>query len=179
MVFCILFSMAVNVEKKQIQDFVKELSFKKGISMALQDDIQVLIDFGVFNEGAVSRLASVIRTVQTLSFPAGSAPAAITAAAPMAPATPQAAPGVQEAPPASQSPLDRVQEAEPEAETKRKRGRLDATPQELKKLYVDEGLTAKKIAEKYGCAAGTVAIRLQKLGIGKREKAGKGKGKKK
>src|SRR6266545_1345781 len=35
--------------------------------MALHDDVQELIDFGIFNEDAVGRLASVIRTVQSLS----------------------------------------------------------------------------------------------------------------
>lgn len=121
--------------------------------MALQEDIQTLIDFGVFNEGAVSKLANVIRTVQTLAMPASASSSA------------------------SNSALDRIQEFEPgakvaeaEVEAPRKRGKLSATPEELKKLYIDERMTAKEIAEKYGCAPGTVAIKLQKLGISKRAK---------
>src|ERR1041384_3213955 len=42
--------------------------------MALQDDVQKLIDFGIFNEDAVGRLASVIRSVESLA-PGGGAPA--------------------------------------------------------------------------------------------------------
>jgi uncharacterized protein YjcR len=36
-------------------------------------------------------------------------------------------------------------------------------------MYVDQGMTAKRIAEKYGVSAATVAQRVMKLGISKRK----------
>jgi ATP-dependent Clp protease ATP-binding subunit ClpA len=50
-----------------------------------------------------------------------------------------------------------------------KRSRLDISKEELKKMYVDQGMTAKRIAEKYGVSAATVAQRVMKLGISKRK----------
>ena len=75
--------------------------------------------------------------------------------------------------------LDRIQQFEPgpaameaaEAAPKKKRGRrgkFKITEAELKKLYVEDGLTAKKIAEKFGAKPGTVAQRVMKLGLSKR-----------
>ena len=74
--------------------------------------------------------------------------------------------------------LDRIQAFEPgpaaveaaEAAPKKRgrRGKLTITESELKKLYVEEGLTARTIAEKYGVTPGTVALRVMKLGISKR-----------
>ncbi len=104
--------------------------------MALNADLQVLIDFGIFNEDAVGKLAGVIRTVQSLSLPGGKA---------------KASGGT------------------------RQRGRLTATPEELKKLYIDDGKTAKQIAEQFGVHPGTISQRLMKLGLTKREPARKAK----
>ena len=75
--------------------------------------------------------------------------------------------------------LDRIQEFEPgpaddgdaadEAPKKRgRRGKFNITEAGLKKLYVEDGLTAKQIAEKYGVMRGTVAQRVMKLGLSKR-----------
>ena len=89
---------------------------------------------------------------------------------------PAAAPAATEAP---ANALDRIQAFEPgpavmedaEDAPKKKRGRrgkFKITEAELKKLYVEDGLTAKKIAEKYGVKPGTVAQRVMKLGLSKR-----------
>ena len=86
-----------------------------------------------------------------------------------------------EAPAATEAPanaLDRIQAFEPgpaareaaeDAPKKRgRRGKFNITEAELKKLYVEDGLTAKKIAEKFGVMRGTVAQRVMKLGLSKR-----------
>ncbi len=83
---------------------------------------------------------------------------------------------VPEAPPAATSALDRIQQYEPgpaaaEAAAPKKRGRrgkLNISEADLKKMYVTDGMTAKQIAEKFGVAHGTVAQRVMKLGLSKR-----------
>jgi len=49
-----------------------------------------------------------------------------------------------------------------------RRGKLIITEAELKKLYVEDRMTAKQIGEKYGVKPGTVAQRVMKLGLSKR-----------
>ncbi len=74
------------------------------------------------------------------------------------------------------SALDRIQQYEPgpaaaEAAAPKKRGRrgkLNISEADLKKMYVTDGMTAKQIAEKFGVAHGTVAQRVMKLGLSKR-----------
>ena len=73
--------------------------------------------------------------------------------------------------------LDRIQVFEPgpaveaaeDAPKKRgRRGKLTITEAELKKLYVEDRMTAKQIGAKYGVKPGTVAQRVMKLGLSKR-----------
>jgi hypothetical protein len=100
-----------------------------------------------------------------------------------APASYAPAPSVEEVAvpepvPAATSALDRIQDYEPapaavaeEADTPKKRGRrgkLNISEADLKKMYVADGLTAKQIAAKFGVAPGTVAQRVMKLGLSKR-----------
>ena len=104
--------------------------------MAFQDDVQTLIDFGMFSEDAVGRLANVIRTVQSLS--SGGSPA------PARRGRPRGRPaggGGKRGP----------------------RGSFNVTKEELAKMR--ETMTAKQIAEKYGVSPGTVAQKAMKLGL--------------
>ncbi len=82
-------------------------------------------------------------------------------------------------PPAAEptSALDRIQqyepgpaaaEAAPAPKKRGRRGKLNISEAELKKMYVTDGMTAKQIAEKFGVAPGTVAQRVMKLGLSKR-----------
>ena len=111
--------------------------------MALQDDVQELIDFGIFNEDSVERLASVIRTVRSLS-PGGAAP-------------PRGRMG---------RPRGRPAGGGGGGGGKRKRaprGSFNVTKEELSKMR--ETMTAKQIAAKYGVSAGTVAQKAMKMGL--------------
>ena len=114
--------------------------------MALHDDVQELIDFGIFNEEAVGRLASVIRTVQSL------APGGAPARRGRGPGRPAGGGGGKRGP----------------------RGKFEVTKEELAKMR--ETMTAKEIAEKYGVSAGTVAQKAMKMGLAtprKKEKPAK------
>lgn len=62
---------------------------------------------------------------------------------------------------------------------KGKRGRITATADELKKMYLQDGMTAKQIAAKYNVSAGAVAVRLSKEGLTKRAGGAKKSGGKK
>ena len=124
--------------------------------MALQESLDVLIRFGVFNEEAVGRLASMVQAVESLT--AGGA-------------APMASSGKKRGRPAGSG------KAAPAGEPG-KRGRrssFNVTEAELKKMYITDGMTAKAIAEKYGVAPVTVAQRAMKLGLSKREKKSKKK----
>ncbi len=96
---------------------------------------------------------------------------------------PAAVPMVEEAPELEEpgepaSALDRIQQYEPtpaaaaqQTAAPRKRGRrgkLNISAADLKKMYVDDRMTTKQIAEKFGVAPGTVAQRVMKLGLTKR-----------
>jgi len=118
--------------------------------MALQESLDVLIRFGVFNEEAVNRLATMVRAIETLT--GGSAPAASAG------------------PKRRGRPAGSGKAAKGEAKTRGRRSKFDITKEELKKLYVDQGMTAKEIAAKYGVAPVTVAQRAMKMGISKRGK---------
>ncbi len=61
----------------------------------------------------------------------------------------------------------------------RKRSKLTATDAQLRRMYVDQGMTAKQIAKKYGVSAGTVAVRASNLGLKKRAGGGAKKASKK
>lgn len=63
----------------------------------------------------------------------------------------------------------------PGAGRKGKRGRITATADELKKMYLQDGMTAKEIAAKYSVSAGAVATRLSKEGLSKQGRRGGGK----
>ena len=49
-------------------------------------------------------------------------------------------------------------------------GKLKISREELRKLYLTDGLTAKQIAEKCGVSHGTVAERIIKLGLSRRRR---------
>jgi DNA-binding NarL/FixJ family response regulator len=74
--------------------------------------------------------------------------------------------------------LDRIQEFEPGSRAQerktRKRGKLNITEAELRKAYVEDGRTAKAIAEEHGVSPATINLRLREWKISKRG-AGKGK----
>ena len=85
--------------------------------------------------------------------------------------TPASAPTESQA----RSPLDRIQQYEPgpaaQAATEgrpRKRGRFKISDEELKRMYLEKGMTAREIGEIFGVAAGTVAQKVMKLGLSKR-----------
>ena len=62
-----------------------------------------------------------------------------------------------------------VEAAEDAPKKKRgRRGKFKITEAELKKLYVEDRMTAKQIGAKYGVKPGTVAQRVMKLGLSKR-----------
>jgi hypothetical protein len=109
-------------------------------------DLAVLESFGIFNSEGISRLASLIRTVQALTGTGvGPAPAARRRGRP-----PQAA-----------------TEATPTGAAPRKRGRSStfaATKEELSKLRAD-GVTAKAMAAKYGVSMATINLHLRKHGL--------------
>src|SRR5882672_10714542 len=99
--------------------------------MALQESLDVLIRFGVFNEEAIGRLASMVQAVESLT--AGGA-------------APMASSGKKRGRPAGSG------KAFVPAGTPGKRGRrssFNVTEAELKKMYITDGMTAKAIAEKY------------------------------
>jgi hypothetical protein len=119
---------------------------------------------GLLSE-ATKRITDMLRGVS-------SGPSSIAVARAPAPA---AAPQDSPAPVPVESALDRIQEfqeagapAEDASQRRGRRGRLTISEADLKKLYVDEGKTAKQIAEIYGVAPGTVAQRVMKLGLSKR-----------
>jgi hypothetical protein len=121
--------------------------------MALQESLDVLVRFGVFNEQAVDRLASMVQAVESLT---GGATAVASVGA------------KKRGRPAGSGKI-----AGGEPAKRGRRSSFEITKEELKKMYVDEGMTAKEIAEKYGVAPVTVAQRAMKLGISKRAKKGK------
>jgi len=117
--------------------------------MAVKDDLEVLVNFGLFNDGAVEKLANVIRTVQSLSLPGGSLPGG-------------ADPGR-----AVRGPGTTAAGGEP-----RKRGRrgaLEAHREEVVKL-LQEGNTAAEIGKRYGVSAQTVTITKKRWGLTKPRK---------
>ncbi len=108
------------------------------------------------------------------ALPRSPAPAPLAAHAPPRDGAParalDAAPGRR--PASEEAPAGDAEEEEPSRPARRRRQgrktRLNCTREELKRMYVDQGMTAKQIAEKYGVAAVTVAQRAMKLGISKR-----------
>ncbi len=176
----------VNLERKRILEFVQKLEresvrkedpptllgeVEEGSRSPMAQDVNAaLMDIlGLLSE-ASHRLTSLMR---------GGAPVSL----PREPASAFSEPA-EETPSSS---LDRIQEFEPgpkatadvvEEMPKRRgrRGKFNVSTEDLKKMYVDQGMTAKAIGEKYGVAHGTVAQRVMKLGLskrGKREKKGK------
>jgi len=119
--------------------------------MALQESLGVLVEFGVFNEEAVDRLASMVKAVQSLTNGA----VITTLAAKRGRGRPA---GSGKAPSGSSG------------KPRGRRGKFNITKEELKKLYIDQGMTGKAIAEKYGVSSVTVAQRAMKMGLSKRKK---------
>ncbi len=117
--------------------------------MDLKENLEVLADFGLFNEGAVEKLASLIRTVQSL---AGSAPSAATDGG-------RGKRGPGRPPRAAETAAGPAGDGRGRA----KRGSFNPTKEELAKLR--ETLTAKEIGEKFGVSPGTVAQRAIKLNL--------------
>ena len=122
---------------------------------------------GLLSE-ATSRITQLLR---------GGAPISLGSRIQMAIPAPAAGDNGHDAPAAAPA-LDRILEYEkPEAgemeeasapKRRGRRGKLNIEEAELKKLYIDQGLTAKEIGEKFGVAPGTVAQRVMKLGLSKR-----------
>jgi DNA-binding NarL/FixJ family response regulator len=115
--------------------------------MASTEDLQVLVDFGLFNGDGVARLANLIRQIQAIS---GTAMGAAVKAAGR-PGRPAAG-----------------------ARKRAPRGRFDPTKEELAKMRQD-GMTAKAIAAKFRVSMATVNLRLRKLGLTNPRKGKAGK----
>ena len=119
--------------------------------MALADDLATLASYGIFNEERLSRLATMIKTVQALSGGAVDAPVARKRRGrpPKAQATMNGA-----APPKKRG----------------KRGSFNPPKGELAKMRKD-GMTAKAIGAKYGVSMATVNLRMKQYGLTKSRKA--------
>lgn len=134
--------------------------------MASDDDVQLLVDFGIFNSEGLSRLANLIRGVQALSGGVGggvvsrsaTAPQARRGRPPGAVGRPRGRPGRPKAAAAAPS---------TNGASTRKRGpraTFTASGEELAKLKA-QGMTAKAMAEKFGVSAGTINLHLKKHGL--------------
>jgi hypothetical protein len=137
--------------------------------MPLTDDLEVLADFGLFNEAAVEKLANLIRTVQSLAD--GKAPMATLSQGPGIPARGVGRPRGRPRGPGR--PAGTTPQAAEGPGKRAKRGSFNVTKEELAKLR--ETFTAKEIGEKFGVSPMTVAQRASKLGL---TSPRKGKGKK-
>jgi hypothetical protein len=69
-------------------------------------------------------------------------------------------------------PPEAADPVEPPAPAVRRRGRLTVTEEELRRLYIDEDLPARVIAERFGVSAAAINQRLRLWGIGKRAARG-------
>jgi hypothetical protein len=123
------------------------------------DDLQTLVDFGLFNREGVAKLSSLIRTVQALTG------GALGATAPKRRGRPPKAAGA-------------AMNGRPAGTGKRgRRSKLTATKDELAAMR-KSGMTAKAIAAKYGVSMGAVNLHLRKHGLtnpGKRGRPAKKK----
>ena len=115
--------------------------------MALQDDVGLLVEYGLFNEDALGRIANAIRTVRELAG-GGSAP---TRRAPARRGRPAGGGGGRK--------------------TRAPRGSFNPSKDELSKLKAN--MTAKAIAEKFGISTATVNNRLRAMGLTKPRKGKK------
>ncbi len=115
--------------------------------MALQDDLEVLVNFGVFNEDVISRMASFARTVQSLAQSGVLSPGPAPRPARGRPAGGRTPAGVPGRPAGQRAP----------------RGSFNPSKDDLSKWK--ETMTAKEIAEKHGVSMATVNLRLKKLGL--------------
>ena len=121
------------------------------------DDIQVLVDFGLFSREGLAKLSTLIRTVQSLT---GGALPPVGARRRGRP--PKAAGAVANRRPAATGKRGR-------------RSRFTATKDDLAKMRAS-GMTAKAIAEKYGVSMGAVNLHLRKHGLTNPGKRGRPRG---
>jgi len=120
--------------------------------MANADDVQVLVNFGIFNAEGVSRLANIIRTIETLS--SGGASVGVRRGRRRRPRKAQGA------------------ALNGRAAGARKRGpraKFTATKEQLSSMR-QSGMTAKAMAAKLGVSMATVNLHLRKHGLTKPRK---------
>ena len=111
--------------------------------MALRDDVELLVDFGLFNEDALGRIANAIRTVRDL---AGGNSVAVRRGPGRRRGRSGPGPG------------------RPRASGRRApRGSFNPSKEELQKLR--ETMTGKEIAAKFGVSVVTVSNKAKKLGL--------------
>ena len=123
------------------------------------DDIQVLVDFGLFSQEGLAKLSNLIKTVQALTG------GGLGVTAPKRRGRPPKAAGA-------------ATNGRPAGTGKRgRRSKLTATKEELSAMR-KSGMTAKAIAAKYGVSMGAVNLHLRKHGLtnpGKRGRPAKKK----
>jgi hypothetical protein len=118
--------------------------------MALRDDVDLLVDYGLFNEDAIGRIANAIRTVQDLAG-GNSGPV-------------RRGPGRRGRRPGRPAGSGRGPGRPPKAAgTRGPRSKWNPTKEELAKLR--ETMTGKEIAAKMGVSVPTVALKAKKLGL--------------
>lgn len=125
---------------------------------AVDAAIGKLIDVGVLSEEGLIRLANIFAALEDLQGAAGGgAPPAVKRGR-----KPGRKPG---RPPAA------AKAGAPAAQGKRgRRGKFNVTKEELQELYINQNLSGKEIAMRYGVSPVTVALKAKQFGLKKRGK---------
>jgi hypothetical protein len=115
--------------------------------MSLRDDVDLLVDYGLFNEDAIGRIANALRTVRDLA--GGNAV--------------RRGPGRRGRRPGRPAGSGRGPGRPRGAGKRAPRGSFNPSKDELAKMRAT--MTAKEIAEKHGVSTATVNIRARALGL--------------
>ena len=115
--------------------------------MGLKEDIDYLVDFGLFNEEAVFKIADLIHAANNV-LNQGNVHKMVD--------------GI------NKEKFLGLETKNIEDQPKKRSKKLDISKEELSKMYLEDKMTAREISMKLGCSSGTVAKRLMALGISKR-----------